>query len=60
MMYVGPVPHRGDGLLQETAVVSTVATVWSWELGVSTAQEVLNHNIPSENCLVKLGQIVGC
>lgn len=32
-------PYRGDILLLETAV----ATVWSWGLGVSTAQEVLNH-----------------
>lgn len=36
-------PYRGDILLLETAVASTVATVWSWGLGVSIAQEVLNH-----------------
>lgn len=36
-------PYRGDILQLETAVVSTVAPVWSWGVGVTTVQEVLNH-----------------
>lgn len=60
MRYVDPVPYRGDGLLQKTVVVFTVAMLWSWGLGVSNAQEMLNSKASSENCLLKLGQIVGC
>lgn len=59
MMYVDPVPYRGDGLLWEMALVSPAAMLWCWRLDVTTAQEVLNHNTPVENCLLELGQIEG-
>jgi len=59
-MYVDPVSHRGNSLLWDRAVVSTVAILWSQWLGASTAQEELNHHTPKWKISAKTWLGCGC